>query len=186
MSMDDIQPYDAASVSAPIKSINTRRISAATPSEFLRTSSYRILVIAPTPFFVDRGGHVLIYEQARALQQLGNTVEVCTYHIGRDMPGLTIHRIPKVSWYTKTDAGPAWGKLYLMVLLFFLSWRQIWRFKPTVLHGHGWDGCWIAYGLHILTGVPFIFNMQGSLTGEIVEHGYAKTQSSFFRLLRSI
>ena len=82
--------------------------------------SYRVLIIAPTPFFVDRGGHIQIYEQARALQQLGNTIELCTYHIGRDMPGIPIQRIRKVSWYTKTDAGPAWGKLYLLVLLFFL------------------------------------------------------------------
>src|SRR5262249_30789272 len=31
------------------------------------TKPLRILAIAPTPFFVDRGGHVQIYEQARAL-----------------------------------------------------------------------------------------------------------------------
>src|SRR5271166_2431438 len=108
------------------------------------TKTYRILAVAPTPFFVDRGGHVQIYEQARALQQLGNNVEVCTYHLGRDMPDIPTHRIQKVNWYTKTDAGPAWGKLYLMILLFFLSWRETRRFKPDILHGHGWDGCWIA------------------------------------------
>jgi glycosyltransferase involved in cell wall biosynthesis len=151
-----------------------------------QTGAFRVLVIAPTPFFVDRGGHVQIYEQARALQQLGNVVEICTYHIGRDMPDIAIHRIPKVNWYTKTDAGPAWGKLYLMILLFFLSWREIRRFHPDVLHGHGWDGCWIACVLHKLTGVPFVFNMQGSFSGEIAEHGYAKPGSLFFRLLQWI
>jgi glycosyltransferase involved in cell wall biosynthesis len=148
--------------------------------------TYRILAIAPTPFFVDRGGHVQIYEQARALQQLGNQLELCTYHIGRDMPGLVIHRIRKVKWYTKTDAGPAWGKLYLMVLLFFLAWREIRRFKPDILHGHGWDGCWIASMLRVFTGVPFVFDMQGSFTGEIVAHGYARTGSLFYKLLRWI
>ena len=148
--------------------------------------SYRVLAIAPTPFFVDRGGHVQIYEQARALITLGHTLELCTYHIGRDMPGLTIHRIRKVGWYSKTDAGPAWGKLYLMLLLFLLSWRTVRRFKPDILHGHGWDGCWIAWALHLLTGVPFVFDMQGSFTGEIVAHGYARTHSLFFRLLKWI
>lgn len=150
------------------------------------TRPYRVLAVAPTPFFVDRGGHVQIYEQARALQSLGCTVEICTYHIGRDMPGLSIHRIRKVPWYQKTDAGPAWGKLYLLVLLFFLSWREVRSFKPDVIHGHGWDGCWIAFALRVLTGTPFVFDMQGSFTGEIVAHGYAKTESAFFRLLRWI
>ncbi len=149
-------------------------------------TAYRVLAIAPTPFFVDRGGHVQIYEQARALQNLGNTLEVCTYHIGRDMPGLTTHRIRQVKWYNKTDAGPAWGKLYLLVLLFFLAWREARQFKPDIMHGHGWDGCWIAWAVHKLTGVPFVFDMQGSFTGEIVAHGYAKTNSLFFKLLKWI
>jgi glycosyltransferase involved in cell wall biosynthesis len=146
----------------------------------------RILAIAPTPFFVDRGGHVQIYEQARSLIKLGNTLEIATYHIGRDMPGIPTHRIPKVDWYTKTDAGPSYGKLYLMILLFFLSWQRIRRFQPDILHGHGWDGCWIAFALSLLTGVPFVFDMQGSFTGEIVAHGYAKTDSLFFKLLKLV
>jgi glycosyltransferase involved in cell wall biosynthesis len=148
--------------------------------------SLRILAIAPTPFFVDRGGHVQIYEQARALQKLGNTLELCTYHIGRDMPEITTHRIARIPWYKKTDAGPSYQKLYLMIMLFFLSWREIRRFKPDILHGHGWDGCWIAWALYKLTGVPFVFDMQGSFTGEIVAHGYAKTESLFFKLLQWI
>jgi glycosyltransferase involved in cell wall biosynthesis len=150
------------------------------------TGPLRILAIAPTPFFVDRGGHVQIYEQARALIKLGNSLELCTYHIGRDMPGIPTHRIANVPWYTKTDAGPSYQKLYLMILLFFLSWRQIRRFKPDVLHGHGWDGCWIAYALYKLTGVPFVFDMQGSFTGEIVAHGYAKADSLYFKFLKWI
>jgi glycosyltransferase involved in cell wall biosynthesis len=150
------------------------------------TGPLRILAIAPTPFFVDRGGHVQIYEQARALIKLGNALELCTYHIGRDMPGIPTHRIANVPWYTKTDAGPSYQKLYLMILLFFLSWRQIRRFKPDVLHGHGWDGCWIAYALYKLTGVPFVFDMQGSFTGEIVAHGYAKADSLYFKFLKWI
>ncbi len=144
----------------------------------------RVLAIAPTPFFVDRGGHSQIYEQALALQKLGNTLELCTYHNGRNMPGIEIHRIVNLPWYNKTDAGPSYHKLYLIPLLFFLSWRELRRFNPDIMHGHGWDGCWIAFALYKLTGVPFVFDMQGSFTGEIVAHGYAKTNSLFFKLLK--
>jgi glycosyltransferase involved in cell wall biosynthesis len=147
---------------------------------------YRILAVAPTPFFVDRGGHVQIYEQARALQKLGNAVELCTYHLGRDMPGIRTYRIPHIPWYNKLDAGPSYHKLYLAALLLALSYRRLRRFHPDVIHGHGWDGCWIGWALHRLTGVPFVFDMQGSFTGEIVAHGYAKTESAFFKLLRRV
>jgi glycosyltransferase involved in cell wall biosynthesis len=147
---------------------------------------YRILAIAPTPFFVDRGGHVQIYEQARALQGLGNALELCTYHIGRDMEGIKTYRIPYLPWYQKLDAGPSYHKLYLMGLLFALSMRRVHRFKPDIIHGHGWDGCWIAHAIYKATGVPYVFDMQGSFTGEIVAHGYAKTESIFFKLLKRI
>ncbi|MCC7206481.1 MAG: glycosyltransferase family 4 protein [Anaerolineae bacterium] len=147
---------------------------------------YRILAVAPTPFFVDRGGHVQIYEQARALQKLGNAVELCTYHLGRDMPGIRTFRIPRIPWYHKLDAGPSYHKLYLAGLLFALSYGRLRRFHPDVIHGHGWDGCWIAFALSRLTGAPFVFDMQGSFTGEIVAHGYARTESAFFKLLKAI
>src|SRR5258708_37521927 len=117
----------------------------------------RILAIAPTPFFVDRGGHVQIYEQARALIKLGNTLELCTYHIGRDMPGIPIHRIANIPWYKKTDAGPSYDKLYLMFLLFFLSWREIRPFKPDVLRGHGWGGWPGALSRYTITRVYGLF-----------------------------
>jgi glycosyltransferase involved in cell wall biosynthesis len=144
------------------------------------------LAVAPTPFFVDRGGHVHIYEQIRALQALGNGVELCTYHIGRDMPGIVTHRIANIKWYNKLDAGPSYHKLYLVILLFTLSWRRIRQLKPDVLHAHGWDGCWIGWMLSKLTGIPFIFDMQGSFTGEIVAHKYAKTNTRYFKLLKWI
>src|SRR5260370_37888047 len=108
----------------------------------------RILAIAPTPFFVDRGGHVQIYEQARALIKLGNTLELCTYHIGRDMPEIPIHRITNIPWYKKTDAGPSYQKLYLMILLFFLSWRGVPRVHPDSLPRRGWGGWWVCFMLY--------------------------------------
>jgi glycosyltransferase involved in cell wall biosynthesis len=186
MALDESRQHNRASVSAPSGAIQRSYRVSPVDNTLIHNYAYRVLIIAPTPFFVDRGGHVQIYEQARALQKLGNTVELCTYHLGRDMPEIPTFRIPHVGWYTKTDAGPAWGKLYLMCLLFFLAWRETRRFKPDVLHGHGWDGCWIAWALHLLTGVPFIFNMQGSFSGEIAAHGYARPNSLFFKLLRWI
>ena len=75
-------------------------------------------MLAPTPFFADRGCHVRIYEEARTLAALGHRVEIVTYHIGRDLPGIITHRIPAIPWYRKLEAGPSWHKPYLDILLF--------------------------------------------------------------------
>src|SRR4051794_1135247 len=79
----------------------------------------RILMVAPTPYFSDRGCHVRIYEEAKALQAQGHRLLIVTYHLGRDMDGIETLRIPTVPWYRKTSAGPSWHKPYLDVLLFF-------------------------------------------------------------------
>ncbi len=148
--------------------------------------SYNILSVAATPFFIDRGGHIHIYEQARALQKLGNHITMVTYHLGRDVPELDIRRTIKVPWYRKTDAGPSYQKLYLALLLLGKSLQVARQIKPDVLHAHGWDAAWVAWWLWKLLGIPYIFDMQGSFSGEIAEHGYCKKDSFYFRTLSSI
>lgn len=147
---------------------------------------HNILSIAATPFFVDRGGHVHIYEQARALQQLGNRVTMVTYHIGEDVPDFDIHRIINIPWYNKTDAGPSYQKLYLTLLLFYKAMRVAHQIKPDIIHAHGWDAAWVAWMMWKARGLPYIFDMQGSFSGEIAEHGYAGKTGFFYQLLSRI
>lgn len=145
-------------------------------------------MIAPTPFFADRGCHVRIYEEARAVQSLGNTVEIVTYHIGRDLPGITTHRIPQIPWYSKLEAGPSWHKPYLDVLLFFKALSVARRLKPDLIHAHLHEGAFIGILLKKLLRIPLIFDCQGSLTGEIIDHGFVGKGSfaaAIFRRLES-
>lgn|GEM_PF-54099 len=153
---------------------------------FPTLKTYRILAVAATPFFVDRGGHIHIYEPIKALQRLGHQVVMTTYHIGRDLPDIDIRRIPPIPWYTKTDAGPSYQKPYLAFILLMTTLWTAWRFKPDILHAHGWDSMWVAWWVNRLMGIPFIFDMQGSFSGEIAEHGYAKKGSAFFRFLERL
>lgn len=145
-------------------------------------------MIAPTPFFADRGCHVRIYEEARAVQSLGNTVEIVTYHLGRDLPGITTHRIPQIPWYSKLEAGPSWHKPYLDVLLFFNALSVGRRLKPDLIHAHLHEGAFIGILLKKLLRIPLIFDCQGSLTGEIIDHGFVGKGSlvaAIFRWLES-
>ena len=49
-------------------------------------SPLNILVVAPTPFFSDRGTHIRILEEALALEKRGHHLTIATYHIGQDLP----------------------------------------------------------------------------------------------------
>ncbi len=53
----------------------------------------KILTIAATPFFSDRGCHMRIYNEAKFLQKFGSIVKICTYHEGKNIDGLDIERI---------------------------------------------------------------------------------------------
>lgn len=137
----------------------------------------KVLVLAPTPFFADRGCHVRIFEEARALIPLGVELRLVTYHIGRDLPGFPIDRIPGIPWYGKLEAGPSWHKPYLDILLLFKAWRVARRLKPQLIHAHLHEGAFIGAFLKMLLRVPMVFDCQGSLTGEITDHGFVKKGS---------
>ena len=48
----------------------------------------KVLHIAPTPFFADRGCHIRIRNEIEALRQEGIEVVLCTYHHGQDVAGI--------------------------------------------------------------------------------------------------
>ncbi|GAB6059911.1 glycosyltransferase family 4 protein [Desulfonatronum parangueonense] len=134
----------------------------------------KILHIAPTPFFSDRGCHIRIHDQIAALQRQGHEVLLTTYHHGRDVPGIPTRRSLRVPWYTKVDAGFSWHKMYLDVLLFFTVLRACLTFKPDVIHGHLHEGAALGWATSLLASarkIPVVFDVQGSLSGEIKAYG---------------
>ena len=148
-----------------------------------RQAAYRVLMIAPTPFFADRGCHVRIYEETRALQALGCQVEICTYHLGDDRPRLTIHRTPRIPWYKKLAAGPSWHKFYVDPLLLVKAWAVARRSRPDVIHGHLHEGAAIGWAVGKLVGAPVVGDFQGSLSGEMKAHRFAGQRAWFYRVV---
>lgn len=149
----------------------------------------KILMLAPTPFFADRGCHVRIYEEARALIALGHEVCIATYHLGRDMEGIPTVRIPPVPWYGKLAAGPSWHKPYLDILLFFTALAACRRQRPDIIHAHLHEGAFVGLFLKKLLRIPLVFDCQGSLTAEMLDHGFVRKGSlryRFFRYLEKI
>lgn len=139
----------------------------------------RVLIVAPTPFFADRGCHMHIAEQAYALKRAGLEVLIVTYHIGRDLPGLPTRRTWSLPWYRKLGPGPSWHKFYVDPLLLWTAWRASRAFRPDIIHAHLHEGALLGWVLRHAVGVPMIFDMQGSLTGELIAHNFPLIKTSW-------
>ena len=143
-------------------------------------------MLAPTPYFADRGCHVRIYEEAKALIAQGCDVHIVTYHIGRDMPGIPTDRILHVPWYQRLTAGPSWQKLFLDILLFKKAWTLSRTFRPHLIHAHLHEGAFIGMLLKPFLCIPLVFDFQGSLTAECRDHGFFRRGSFLDRLFVSV
>lgn len=127
----------------------------------------KILMIAPTPFFSDRGCRVRIYEETQNLVSLGHSVTICTYSLGRDIPGIDIRRIINIPWYKKASAGPSIHKIYLDFLLLLKSIFITYQIKPNIIHAHLNEGALVGKICSWLFRVPVVFDVQGEFTGEV-------------------
>ncbi len=147
----------------------------------------RILMIAPTSFFADYGCHVRIWQEARALTAMGHRLIITTYHNGDDMPGLSIRRSWDVPWIKRAMVGSSRHKVYLDAALSWRSLETALRLRPTVIHAHLHEGALIGTLLKRLLNVPLVFDYQGSLTAEMIDHGFLRgPESRLYRPLRAL
>lgn len=149
-------------------------------------STYRVLMIAPTSFFADYGCHVRIREEARILTRLGSQVTICTYHNGRDIDGLDIRRTMSIPWRKGYEVGSSRHKIAFDALLFLRSLSAMRALRPDIIHAHLHEGALIGLALARFFRVPLVFDFQGSLTSEMVDHRFVSPSGPFYRPLRRL
>lgn len=147
---------------------------------------YTVLTIAPTSFFADYGCHVRIWEEAKILKQLGHRVVMTTYHNGDNMPGLDIRRSWDVPWIKRAMIGSSRHKLYCDAALSWRTLRVALSLRPDIIHAHLHDGALIGAVVSKLLGIPLVFDYQGSLTGEMLDHGFLKRDGLLYRPTRTL
>lgn len=143
--------------------------------------SLRVLMIAPTSFFSDYGCHVRILEEARGLQSRGHRVVICTYHNGNNVEGLTIRRCLGVPGVDRAVVGSSRHKLYLDAALTARTIGTAMAFRPHLIHAHLHEGALIGGALARLLRRPLIFDYQGSLTAEMIDHRFLRRDSLLYR-----
>ncbi len=141
-------------------------------------------MIAPTSFFSDYGGHIRIMEETLALQKLGHRVTIVTYYKGRDLPGFDIRRTAPIPYRVDYEVGSSRHKLVFDVYLAIKSLRVAIKERPDIIHAHMHEGALIGWVVSALLRKPLVFDFQGSLTAEMIDHGFLRHSSPFHRLIR--
>jgi glycosyltransferase involved in cell wall biosynthesis len=96
----------------------------------------RILVIAPQPFYQERGTPIATRLLIEALQAAGNEVDVLTYHVGDDpkLPGVRVFRAPAVPFVHDVPIGFSVRKMLCDVALLWRLFTLTRRHRYDVLH----------------------------------------------------
>jgi glycosyltransferase involved in cell wall biosynthesis len=144
----------------------------------------RTLMIAPTPFFGDRGCHVRILEEVRALARHGIESEIATYPTGRDLDELTIRRASNVPGVRAQDLGPSYGRVALDASLLATAMKTMRRFRPHVIHAHLHEGIAVGAVLRRSFRIPLVGDLQGSLTEELIDHRFLGPRGAVPALVR--
>lgn len=144
---------------------------------------YRVLMLAPTSFFSDYGCHVRILEEILYLQGKGHKVTVCAYRKGKDVPGIEIKRIPPLPGDNRYELGASWIKVIFDVFLGLRSLLTSLGSKFDLIHAHLHEGAFIGYFLSKLWRVPLVFDFQGSLTDEMIQHGILRSGGLVYKLM---
>jgi glycosyltransferase involved in cell wall biosynthesis len=124
----------------------------------------RVLMVAPQPFYQDRGTPIAVAQVLRALSELGYRVDVLTYPIGSsvDLPGVRIFRAPNPLGFDHVAIGLSARKLVLDAALVAALRRRLARERYACIHAVE-EAAFPAVVFGPRRGVPVIYDMQSSL-----------------------
>ena len=130
----------------------------------------KILVLAPHPFFQQRGTPIAVKELLEFLSLEGHQIDVLTYHEGEDVsiPNCRIIRIPRIPWTRGIRPGFSLKKMLCDIVML----KQL----PALMRQGNYDlihaveeSVFMASAMHRMYGVPFVYDMDSVLSDQMVE-----------------
>ena len=137
---------------------------------FVLINQMNILLLAPHPFYQERGTPIAVNLLLKALSRLGHTVDVLTYHEGGDVtyPNVTIHRITPPTFARNVPPGPSLKKI-LCDLYMLPKALSMARRKPYALVHAIEESVYMAMLIRRRRGIPYFYDMDSSLARQIAE-----------------
>lgn len=128
-------------------------------------------MIAPEPFYEDRGTPIAVCQLLRALSQLSYEVDLLTYPVGRDVeiPGVRCLRAPNPLGFRRVPIGFSLRKVLLDVLLLPELVRRLSSGGYAAVHAVE-EAAFLAVLLGRRFDVPVIYDMRSSLPEQLAQH----------------
>lgn len=129
----------------------------------------KLLLLAPQPFYQNRGTPIAVRLLAEVLGQSGIEVHLLVYQEGIDVPmtNVTIHRIPRLPGVSRIPPGFSWKKIMADLALWITSIRLQKNYTFDLVHAVE-ESVFIARLNQILFHVPFVYDMDSCLSDQLV------------------
>jgi glycosyltransferase involved in cell wall biosynthesis len=146
----------------------------------------RILLIAPQPFFAQRGTPINVRQMVQTLSEAGHDVHLATYPMGEavEMPNLTIHRALPIPGVRTVPIGFSWQKVALDTVLALRVWALLAGRRFDVVHAVE-ESVFFALPPARLRGIPVIYDLDSWLSDQLAYGGRVKSPA-VLKLLRRI
>jgi glycosyltransferase involved in cell wall biosynthesis len=108
--------------------------------------------------------------------ELGHEVHVVTYHFGEniELKGVQLHRIPRWTNESTVVVGPTSRRPFYDALMVTTGLGVIRRYRPDVLHAHGYEAALAASLCRTATGVPVVYSGHNTMIDELPTYGFIR------------
>lgn len=129
-----------------------------------------ILLLAPQPFFQNRGTPIAVKILAEVLGKNGHRVHLLTYHEGENihLENVFIHRIPNIPFIKNIPPGFSVKKIICDVILFLKCFGIINKYRIDIIHAVE-ESVFLAMFFKSLYGLPYVYDMDSSLSNQLIE-----------------
>jgi len=146
----------------------TARAPLGRPGSVAELPTRRILVVAPQPFYEDRGTPIAVRQVLQALGELGHEVDLLTFPVGSDVAvrGLRIFRSGNPLGFSSVPIGLSWRKLILDASLVAALRRLLASGRYWCVHAVE-ESAFPAAVLARRHSIPLVYDMQSSLAEQL-------------------
>lgn len=146
----------------------------------------QVLMLAPQPFFTNRGTPINVRCLVESLVGLGYEVDLLVLPMGEslELPGVKIIRSPRLPGVNSIPIGPSWQKILLDVPFLFHALGLVIKKRYFVIHGIE-EGGIVAALVALLSRTPYVFDMDSSMPEQLEASGFLRSPL-LLKLFRAI